>query len=291
MATRNRAYGGSRAVDEFHDDTEAMKEACSSFLRSALDHAGVYEVVVPLYGDVASTTTAALAADALGERSVSGLVLPAAASDDEAVDDAQRAAFDLGIDFRTVDIEPVVEALTEATSEEYWLQQALGAPALERHAHERHHEAVAEATERVRMAATYVEATHTDALVLGSGTRTALSLGQLTKYGDGAADLLPLGDLYATEVRRLADHLGVPERVMEAPARDRCDVPADGLDASREVVDAVLRKLLDDGRSIGRIATELGVDEALVVRLAEAYRDAAHKRTTPPTPATYGKST
>ena len=42
-------------------------------------------------------------------------------------------------------------------------------------------------------------------------------LGYSTKYGDGGVDILPLGDLYKTEVRALAKHIGVPQEIIDTP--------------------------------------------------------------------------
>ena len=41
-------------------------------------------------------------------------------------------------------------------------------------------------------------------LVVGTGNRTELLVGYFTKYGDGGVDILPIGDLYKTDVRKLA---------------------------------------------------------------------------------------
>lgn len=297
MATRDRSNDSRPVIDGFRDDIETVEAECVSFIRSAVDDAGVQGVVVALSGGIDSTTTATLAVEALGKRSVNGLVLPSETSDESNIDDAQRAAFDLGIDFRTVDIQPVVDAVTETMRFDHWFQRAVadGGPGSGRarnstDSHGEYKRAVGNATARARMLATYFEANLHDRLVLGTGNRTELSLGYFTKYGDGGADILPLGDLYKTEVRRLAEHLDVPERIIDKqPTAGLWDgqTDSDELGASYGTIDAILRKLLDEGCSVSQIAAELGVEENLVVRFAEMYRDAAHKRGTPPTPDTY----
>jgi NAD+ synthase len=297
MATRDQTYDSRPVTDGFRDDIGTVEEECVSFIRSAVDDAGVQEVVVALSGGIDSTTTATLAVEALGRRSVNGLVLPSETSDESNIDDAQRAAFDLGIDFRTVDIQPVVDALAETMRSDHWFERAVadgGRTSGRAHdttdPNDEYRRAVGNATARARMMATYFEANLHDLLVLGTGNRTELSLGYFTKYGDGGADLLPLGDLYKTEVRRLAEHLDVPERIIDKqPTAGLWDgqTDTDELGAPYGTIDAILRKLLDEGNSVAKTAADLGVEEDLVVRFAEMYRDAAHKRTTPPTPDTY----
>ena len=57
---------------------------------------------------------------------------------------------------------------------------------------------------RLRMSLIYYYAAILNGIVLGTGDKSEMSLGYFTKYGDGAADLLPIADLYKTQVRSLA---------------------------------------------------------------------------------------
>ena len=68
---------------------------------------------------------------------------------------------------------------------------------------------------RLRMIALYYYANLNNYLVCGTGNKTELMLGYFTKYGDGACDILPLGDLYKHEVRQIAETLNIPEAIIE----------------------------------------------------------------------------
>ncbi|RLM33052.1 NAD(+) synthase, partial [Haloferax sp. Atlit-109R] len=154
----------------------------------------------------------------------------------------------------------------------------------------------------LRMAVAYLAANATDRLVCGTANRSELLLGYLTKHGDGAADLFPLGHPYKTDVRAPASELDVPEFVVEkAPTagflpgqRD-----ADDLGAPYEVIDPVLHLGVDRGLSpesvVERIAAALAegepaaadagtgadlgaVDRELVADLLGRHRASAHKR-------------
>lgn len=74
---------------------------------------------------------------------------------------------------------------------------------------------------RMRMAALYHEATIGGLLVLGTGNKVEdFGVGFFTKYGDGGVDLSPIADLNKTEVRALANHLGIHSSILEAPPTD-----------------------------------------------------------------------
>ena len=68
---------------------------------------------------------------------------------------------------------------------------------------------------RLRMIAIYYYANIHNYLVCGTGNKTELMLGYFTKFGDGASDVLPIGDLYKYQVREIARDLGVPAKIIE----------------------------------------------------------------------------
>jgi NAD+ synthase len=70
---------------------------------------------------------------------------------------------------------------------------------------------------RVRMLVLYDQSVAYNSLVLGTGNKTEYLLGYTTLWGDMACALNPLGDLYKTQVQRLAGALGVPESIIDKP--------------------------------------------------------------------------
>ena len=50
---------------------------------------------------------------------------------------------------------------------------------------------------------------------MGTSNKSELFMGYFTKHGDGGADYLPLGDLYKTQVRGLAEHVGLPRKLID----------------------------------------------------------------------------
>jgi len=152
--------------------------------------------------------------------------------------------------------------------------------------HERN-QAIGNVLARLRMCCAYYAANRQSRLVLGTANRSELLLGYFTKYGDGAADTFPIGDLYKTEVRALAKRLGVPRRIVSKEPTagfwaDQTD--ADDLGASYSVIDPLLRRLVDEDEPIDEVATAVDVDRAVVCNIAALYTATEHKRQRPPTP-------
>lgn len=74
---------------------------------------------------------------------------------------------------------------------------------------------------RLRMSLIYYYAAILNGIVLGTGDKSEMSLGYFTKYGDGAADLLPIADLYKTQVRSLAQYLSIPDEIVNKESSAR----------------------------------------------------------------------
>lgn len=68
---------------------------------------------------------------------------------------------------------------------------------------------------RLRMLILYYFANKLNYLVVGTGNKSEIRIGYFTKYGDGAADILPLGDLLKNQVVDLAKELNIPEQIIK----------------------------------------------------------------------------
>jgi len=107
-----------------------------------------------------------------------------------------------------------------------------------------------------------------------------------TKYGDGAADLLPLGCLYKTQVKQLAAHFRVPKQIInKAPSaglwRGQTDEAELGL--PYEKIDMIYAGL-DLGLKLDEVAKAAGVKKRDIRKFIERERRSAHKLTGPEIP-------
>ncbi len=179
-----------------------VKRRLVKFVRERVREAGASGVVLGLSGGIDSSTAGFLCAEALGGDKVLGVSMPeAGVTDPHDLADARKLANKLHIGFKIVDITPAVVGIRKNIGD---FKPDVTLPS-------------ANIKPRVRMTILYYYANLLNRLVVGSSNRSEIRAGYFTKYGDGAADLAPLGCLYKTQVIQLARYLGVPKYVLQKP--------------------------------------------------------------------------
>jgi NAD+ synthase len=68
--------------------------------------------------------------------------------------------------------------------------------------------------QRSRMSMLYYHAEANHYAVIGTPNKHEVKQGFFVKYGDGGADVMPIGHLYKTQVYELARYLGVPDEII-----------------------------------------------------------------------------
>jgi NAD+ synthase len=235
-----------------------------AFVRDEVRRVGLDRVVLGLSGGVDSACAAAIAARALGADHVLGVIMPYRTSSPASEADARAAASALGIDVRVVDISPQVDA---------YFAQASDA------SKERRGNKMA----RERMTILYDLSAAERTLVLGTSNKTELLLGYGTLYGDMASALNPIGDLYKTQIWGLAEHLGVPERIVKkAPSADLWEGQTDEHELGFEYahVDALLYRMVDERWTDAELVAA-GFETVLVTRVHAMVRGSQFKRRLP----------
>lgn len=180
-------------------DAERTADYLVEWLRVRADQAGAEGSVLGISGGVDSAVAAALCRRAFSDKALN-LIMPCE-SDPRDREYAETLTRVLDLDTRVVDLEPAFKALI-AQAEEDVAGSELGRANLKA---------------RLRMASVYLHANALNRLVVGPGNRVELEVGYFTKYGDGAADILPLGNLLKSQVWEMAHHLGVPQEIIRRP--------------------------------------------------------------------------
>ena len=195
MTRRKTSPTSPELPAELRIDAAATEALLVDFLRRELRRAGFSKVVVGLSGGVDSATSTALACRAVGRRNVLCALLPYRTSSPAGVRDAKRLARLFGTRSERLDISPMIDA---------YFRRGRPASRLRR----------GNKMARERMSVLYDISVRDQRLVVGTSNKTEILLGYGTLFGDLASALNPLGDLYKTQVRQLALHLGVPEAIV-----------------------------------------------------------------------------
>jgi NAD+ synthase len=235
------------------------------FISSYVSKSSAKGLVVGLSGGLDSSVVAKLAANALGPDRVLGLVMPADVTPDQDVEDAIALANGLGIRHILIRIEPLIRAFMQVLPEN---ERAAGNLAA-----------------RIRMSIMYYYAALEGYLVAGTSDKSERAIGFFTKFGDGAADILPIADLYKTQVRSLASHLEIPAEIIEKKSSPRLwkdHLAEDEIGLAYTQIDPIIALLLDGGKSPEQVARKLKVPLAIVKKVKAMVQHNSHKRR--PTP-------
>lgn len=244
-------------------DAPLVEEWLIEFLRSEVAQRGYSRGIVAISGGLDSAVTAYLAVRALGPSNVIGVRLPYGDASTQSLEHAQLVIDALGIESRTIDIAPAVDA---------YLANEPDADATRR----------GNVMARVRMIATFDLSARYGALPLGTGNKTERLLGYFTWHADDAPPVNPLGDLYKTQVRELAWHLGVPTEIIQKPPTAdlvRGQTDEGDLGVSYESADVILHWLLS-GYSVEQL-TERGFTEGDIATVRRRLEGTHWKRRTP----------
>ena len=249
-------------------DAAQAVEVITGFIGSQMAQTGFSRLVVGLSGGVDSATTAFLAVRAAGADNVLAVRMPYRTSSPESEKDALAVVEALGCRTERVDISPMVDpmlALIEGDEAATRVRRG-------------------NVMARQRMIVLYDRSAAFDALVIGTSNKTEALLGYGTLWGDMAAAIQPIGDLYKSQLREVAECLGVPERLLlKPPSADLWPGQTDEteLGASYDDLDRILYALVDRRWSQDR-CVRAGLDAALVAKVAATVARMEFKRQVPP---------
>jgi NAD+ synthase len=240
------------------------RRVLTGFIANEVGKTGFRCVVVGLSGGIDSALSATLAAEALGPANVHALIMPYRTSVPESRAHAELVARGLGLAAQVVEITPMVDAYFGAFPDADQVRRG-------------------NKMARERMTILFDHSMHLEALVLGTSNKTELLLGYSTLFGDMACAINPLGDLWKTQVRALARHVGVPEPILQkVPSADLWAGQTDEqeLGFTYERVDQVLYLLVDRRYEIPEVVAA-GFDEAFVRAVARRIQTSQYKRRLP----------
>jgi NAD+ synthase (glutamine-hydrolysing) len=253
-------------------ESEAVYKALVLGTRDYVEKNGFADVLVALSGGVDSSLVATIAVDAIGAARVHGVLLPSRYSSQGSVDDALGLAHNLGIDTRTVEIEPAHEAFLAMLEPSFAGREA----------------ALATENLQARIRGTVVMGLSNEFgwLVLTTGNKSEMAVGYATLYGDMNGGFAVIKDVPKTLVYELCRYRNalatrpvVPVAVLEKPpsAELRPGQRDDDSLPPYEILDPILHGYVELDRTPAELVSE-GFDPEVVRRVVGLVDRAEYKR-------------
>ena len=247
-------------------DYKSAIESITDCVRSYVKKAGANGIVLGLSGGIDSSVVATLAREAVGEKSVTALIMPEKEVPKETVEDAISIAEMLGINYYVINITGLVEETLKLFGSSYATADK---------------KAKGNVKARQRMVLLYYYANTHNMLVAATSDRSEFLLGYFTKWGDASGDIYPILSLYKTQVRELGRHLGLPEKILNKPSSPQLwpgQTAEAELGLSYSVLDQILYLLIDKQEPIDSVCRKLKLQEELVKSVWNRVVENEHKR-------------
>lgn len=252
-------------------DFSEVEKRITRFIREYVFNSGAEGIVLGLSGGIDSSTVAALSSRAIGGNHVLGLMLPEKENfNQKDIDDATVVAEKFNIKTQVCDMTPVLDCFYESI------------PIFEQSSRL----CKGNIKARTRMIYLYYYANKLNKIMCGSSDKSETMMGYFTKWGDGASDIAPIMDLYKTQVRKLAIHLGIPEELTLKPSTPALwpnQTAENELGIKYETLDLILFGL-ERFMQTEEIAKQVGTQKSTVETVKNRWLANEHKRRMPIAP-------
>lgn len=263
------------SISNIPDRIGSMADALICGIRDYFGKMGFRKATLGLSGGIDSAVTLALAAEALDPVNLHVLLLPSQYSSDHSVNDSVQMARNLGIKYNILPIEALFNQFRETLDPLF----------------DKLPEDIAEENIQARIRGTLLMALSNKFgnILLNTSNKSETAVGYGTLYGDMSGGLSVLGDVYKTDVYRLAQYLNRKKEVIPANILTKApsaELRPDQKDSDSlppyEELDQILEAYIERQLPVEK-AAELGFDPELVKRIIRMVNQNEYKRyQTPP---------
>ena len=221
-------------------------------------------VIFGLSGGIDSGVIAYLCAKSMKEKTLALIMPDSKISPKEETEDAIKIVDTLGINYKLIDINSI--------HREYY------------NVLEPNDLALGNLRARIRKNLLYYYANSKNLLVLGSSDKSEFNIGYFTKFGDGAADLLPIVSLYKTQIRQIAKELGLPNNIITKKSSPNLwpnHVAESEIGATYDEIDCILYCIIEKKLSVDETVSQTKIESETVEKIYQLYKKSEHKRITP----------
>jgi len=241
-----------------------------SAIKQYFSKTGAKKGIIGISGGVDSSVTLALLIRAIGNENIFALLLPhGKITPKQDVNDAIELVESYGVNYEIIEIDNVVNKFMEE---------------LEGKNIEINNIVRGNIIARSRMIILYSYANAHRGLVVGSGDKSELLIGYFTKYGDGGVDILPIGDLYKLQVRELAIHLGLDEKIAYKPSSPGLwpgQTAESELGISYNIIDSILYAFIEMKLPLEQLIKIKDINQEVILSIIQRVLKTEHKRRFP----------
>jgi NAD+ synthase (glutamine-hydrolysing) len=249
---------------------EKIHHALVLGIRDYFTKMGFKKATLGLSGGIDSALVLVLAVEALGKENVRVLLMPSRFSSDHSVNDALQLAENLGIQYETIPIQPMVDSFEQSLSEVF---AGLTSDVAEENIQAR--------TRGILLMAISNKFGN---ILLNTTNKSECAVGYGTLYGDMNGGLSVLGDVYKTDVFKMARWINrnqeiIPENsILKPPSAElRPDQKDTDSLPDYNMLDQILFDYIELNLSPEEIIAR-GFDEATVLRTVRMVNNNEYKR-------------
>jgi NAD+ synthase len=220
-------------------------------------------VIFGLSGGIDSAVIAYLCNNAIKDKTLAIIMPDSKISPESETNDAIQIVDKLGINYKLLDINLIHKEYSKVL--------------------EPNDKALGNLRARIRMNILYYYGNAKNLLVLGSSDKSEFNIGYFTKFGDGAADVLPIASLYKTQIREMARHLDISNSIIEKKSSPHLWPNHEAeheIGATYEEIDTILYSILELKFPIDEISKSTKISEEKVQKIYQLYKKSKHKRIT-----------
>lgn len=253
-----------------YDPVELIHKALITGIRDYFAKTGIKEAVLGLSGGIDSAIVLCLAAEALGNKNVRALLMPSRYSSDHSVSDSVLLADRLNIRYDIISIEKPFKAFEEELST---LFKGKATDVTEENIQA-----------RIRAVLLMAVANKFGCILLNTSNKSEAAVGYGTMYGDMAGGISVIGDVYKTDVYRLADYINskeeiIPLNIIKKPPSAELRPEQFDTDSLPEykILDSILYQYIDLQKPSNKITGD-GITQEIVSRVIKLINRNEFKR-------------
>jgi len=244
-----------------NQDYSKIANRIQNKLKEKIEETNSKGVIFGLSGGIDSAVIAYLCNNAIKEKTLAIIMPDSKISPESETSDAIKIVDELGLNYKLLDINSIHKEFNMVLEPE---DRALG-----------------NLRARIRMNVLYYYANLKNLMVLGSSDKSEYNIGYFTKFGDGAADTLPIVSLYKTQVREMGKSLGISQSVISKKSSPHLWPNHEAeyeIGAEYEQIDIILHCMLEKNLSIEDTIRESEISEEIVRNIFHLHHNSMHKR-------------